>query len=224
MAESDPTETSASQDFRSAKALFVPSLKRDIVPSVAWTWPPWEGRHGNLTGSSKSVANRSEADMPRVSRAMRVSKLIEAMERTMMRFMLLLFVALLCGTSRLAAQQTIEARGITSEVKMEEVTFGHLTELNGKFKLRATEMTFAPGGYIGIHHHVGPGIRYVISGELHVREGGQETVYKAGEYFYETGNIAHAGENKTNLPLRLLVIEILPKDWTGPAVIPPKSQ
>jgi quercetin dioxygenase-like cupin family protein len=146
------------------------------------------------------------------------------MERAMMRFMLLLFVALLYGTGRLAAQQTIEARGITSEVKMEEVTFGHLTELNGKFKLRATEMTFAPGGYIGIHHHVGPGIRYVISGELHVREGGQETVYKAGEYFYETGNIAHAGENKTNLPLRLLVIEILPKDWTGPAVIPPKSQ
>ena len=28
----DPTETLAAQDFRSAKALFVPSLKRDIVP------------------------------------------------------------------------------------------------------------------------------------------------------------------------------------------------
>jgi hypothetical protein len=60
------------------------------------------------------------------------------MERTMMRFMLLLFVTLLCGTGRLAAQQTVEARGVTSEVKMEEVTFGHLLELNGKFKLRAT--------------------------------------------------------------------------------------
>ena len=143
----------------------------------------------------------------------------------MMRFMLLLFVALLFGTGRLAAQQTIEVRGITSEVKMEEVTFGHLAELNGKFKLRATEMTFEPGGYIGIHHHVGPGIRYVISGELTMAQvGGQETVYKTGEYFYETGNLAHAGENKTNLPLRLIVIEILPKDWTGPAVIPPRSQ
>jgi putative ABC transport system substrate-binding protein len=30
----DPTETWAAQDFRSAKALFVPSLKRDIVPSI----------------------------------------------------------------------------------------------------------------------------------------------------------------------------------------------
>ena len=143
----------------------------------------------------------------------------------MMRFMLLLFMALLFGTGRLAAQQTVEVRGITSEVKMEEVTFGHLPELNGKFKLRATEMTFEPGGYIGIHHHVGPGIRYVISGELTMAQvGGQETVYKTGEYFYETGNLAHAGENKTNLPLRLIVIEILPKDWTGPAVIPPRSQ
>jgi quercetin dioxygenase-like cupin family protein len=56
-------------------------------------------------------------------------------------------------------------------------------ELNGKFKLRATELTFAPDGYIGVHHHVGPGIRFVISGELTFAEGGQETVYKAGEYF-----------------------------------------
>ena len=32
----DPQETLATQDFRSAKALFVPSLKRDIVPSIAW--------------------------------------------------------------------------------------------------------------------------------------------------------------------------------------------
>src|SRR5258708_4586990 len=32
--EFDPTETWAAQDFRSAKALFVPSLKRDIVPSI----------------------------------------------------------------------------------------------------------------------------------------------------------------------------------------------
>jgi hypothetical protein len=31
----DPSETWAGQDFRSAKALFVPSLKRDIVPSIA---------------------------------------------------------------------------------------------------------------------------------------------------------------------------------------------
>ena len=28
----------------------------------------------------------------------------------------------------------VEARGITSVIKVEEITFGHLTELNGKSK------------------------------------------------------------------------------------------
>jgi hypothetical protein len=37
MAESDPTETLAASDFRTAKSIVRPSLKRDIVPSVAWT-------------------------------------------------------------------------------------------------------------------------------------------------------------------------------------------
>ena len=142
----------------------------------------------------------------------------------MMRFTLLFLMALLSGANRSAAQEKVEVRGVTSVVKIEEVTFGHLSELNGKFKLRATELTFAPGGLIGEHHHIGPGIRYIISGELTFIEGGQSTVYKAGDYYYETGNIAHSAENKTNLPLRILVMEILPKDWSGPAMIPPRSE
>src|SRR5215510_7276910 len=39
----DPTETSAAQDFCSAKALFVLSLKRDIVLCIACTRPPAGG-------------------------------------------------------------------------------------------------------------------------------------------------------------------------------------
>src|SRR5262245_30669010 len=44
----DPTETWAAQDFRSAKALCVPSLKRDIVP-LYWHAHDLrrEGSHGN---------------------------------------------------------------------------------------------------------------------------------------------------------------------------------
>jgi quercetin dioxygenase-like cupin family protein len=146
------------------------------------------------------------------------------MEKTMRRFSLLLLVALLGGTDRLAAQEKVEVRGVTPVVKIEEVTFGHLSELNGRFKLRATEFTFAPGAFIGGHHHVGPGIRYVISGELTFTEGGQSTVYKAGEYYYETGNLAHSAENRTSLRLHVLVMEIIPKDWSGPAMIPPRSE
>jgi quercetin dioxygenase-like cupin family protein len=146
------------------------------------------------------------------------------MERMMMRFALLLFMVLLSGTGRLAAQEKVEARGITPVIKLEEVIFGHLNELNGKFKMRATEVTFAPDGYLGVHHHVGPGIRYVLSGELTFTEGGHVTVYKAGDYFFETGNLAHTAQNKTNLPLRILFVEILPKNWAAPTVIPPSAQ
>jgi quercetin dioxygenase-like cupin family protein len=144
------------------------------------------------------------------------------MEKPMMRFTLLLFMILLSGVHPLAAQQNVEARGITSVIKLEEVIFGHLAELNGKFKLRCTELTFAPGGYLGVHHHVGPGIRHVLSGGVTFTEGGQTTIYKAGDYFFETGNLAHTAQNETNLPLRILFVEILPKDWAGPAVVPPK--
>ena len=36
--------------------------------------------------------------------------------------------------------------------------YGHMDmeAINGKFKMRATEVTFAPGAYLGVHHHVGP--------------------------------------------------------------------
>jgi quercetin dioxygenase-like cupin family protein len=146
------------------------------------------------------------------------------METTMTRFTLLLFVALLCGAHRLAAQEKVEVRGITSEVKLDEVTFGHLNELNGKFRMRATEQTLAPGAYVGVHHHVGPGVRYILSGELTFTVGGSSTVYKAGDYYFETGNLAHTAENKTDQPVRILIVEIIPKDWGGPAVILPKSQ
>ena len=139
-----------------------------------------------------------------------------------MRLTVLLVAVLLGGADRLAAQEKVEAQGITQAIKLEEVVYGHLTELNGKFKLRATEVTFAPDAYLGAHHPVGPGIRYVLSGEVTFIEGGQATIYKAGDYFFESGNIVHTSQNKTKSPLVILFVEILPKDWDAPTVVPPK--
>jgi hypothetical protein len=62
---------------------------------------------------------------------------LKLMEKTMIRFTLLLSVALLSGADRLAAQQNVEAQSITSMVKLEEVISGQLVQLNGKFKLRS---------------------------------------------------------------------------------------
>jgi hypothetical protein len=72
----------------------------------------------------------------------------------MMRSALLLVVALLGGADRLAAQEAVEMRGITPSIKLEETVYGHMdmAEVNGKYKMRATEVTFAPGAYLGVHH------------------------------------------------------------------------
>ena len=105
---------------------------------------------------------------------------------------------------------------------MEQWNQSAQTAINGKFKMRATEVTFSPDAFLGPHHHVGPGIRYVLAGEVAFTEGGQTTIYKAGDYFFETGNLAHTAQNKTDKPLRILFFEILPKDWTAPTVILPK--
>jgi quercetin dioxygenase-like cupin family protein len=145
------------------------------------------------------------------------------METTMKRFTLLLLATLLSGADPVSAQEKVEATGIASMVKLDEVVFGHLRELNGKFKLRATEVTFAPGASLGAHHHVGPGIRYVLSGKVTFTEGGQTTIYESGDYFYEAGNIAHTARNQTDSLLRMVFFEIIPADWGGPTVIPPKS-
>ena len=40
-----------------------------------------------------------------------------------------------------------------AKVKHERVISCHLTELNGKYKLRITELTFEPGGHAGERQH-----------------------------------------------------------------------
>ena len=60
----------------------------------------------------------------------------------------------------------VDTKGLTARIKFEEVISGPLAEVNGRFKLRVTELTLAPGGHIGEHNHLGPGIRQVTAGEM----------------------------------------------------------
>ena len=140
----------------------------------------------------------------------------------MKRLMLCLAVVLLGGAGDSAAQGKVEARGLSAKIRLEEVLSGHLVELNGKFKMRATEVTFAPGAELGVHHHAGPGIRYVLAGTLTFTQAGKATTYRAGDFFYESGNVAHTARNTAKTPLRVLFIEVLPADWTGPTMVPPR--
>ena len=142
----------------------------------------------------------------------------------MKRLTLLFFVALLHIAGNASAQQPVERKGVVPTTRLEEAFSGHLTDLNGKYKFRVAEITFEPGAYIGEHQHIGPGVRFVVSGELTSVLSGKTTIYKAGDYFYEPGNMIHTVSNKTRLPAVVIGFDILPADWNGASLVPPKSQ
>jgi quercetin dioxygenase-like cupin family protein len=123
--------------------------------------------------------------------------------------------ALVSGDAGQVAKQ-----GQHGAVKLEHVVAGHLSELNGRYKLRVTEVTYDPAGFIGDHHHVGPGIRCVTAGELTYLQSERSTVYRSGDCFFESGDISHTAVNRTDRPTVLLSFEVLPADWTEGSAIP----
>ncbi len=117
-------------------------------------------------------------------------------------------------------QEQVKKDGFESVIKLEQIISGHLTALNGKYKLRATQTTYLPGGFIGEHHHVGPGIRYVVSGQLTYIQSDTTRIFNSGDYFYESGDISHTAYNRTKEPVVILNFELLPAEWKGSSPIP----
>ena len=117
----------------------------------------------------------------------------------------------------------VEMHGVKAAMKFEAPVEGFLQPLNDKLKLRATEVDLEPGAALGDHLHVGPGIRLLLAGELTIvqAESGKELQVRAGDYFYEAGDQSFRVENRTPQPARLLVVELLPADWQGSAMVPP---
>ena len=132
------------------------------------------------------------------------------------------FLAAGLAIARTATAQapTVEKSGQHSKIKLEQVVAGHLAELNGKYKLRVTEVTYDPGGFIGTHHHAGPGIRCVTTGELSYEQPDKTTIYRPGDCFFETGDVAHTAHNLNKTPVVLLNFELLPVSWSEGSAIP----
>jgi quercetin dioxygenase-like cupin family protein len=116
----------------------------------------------------------------------------------------------------------VDTNGLVAKIKFEAPLSGFLSEINGKYKLRVTELTLAPGGHVGEHNHVGPGIRQVTSGYMTYVLPDKTVVYGPGDFFFESGDINHTVFNKTNDPMVHVLFEILPLDLDGPSLIPVK--
>ena len=114
----------------------------------------------------------------------------------------------------------VDTKGLVAKIKYEAVLGGFLSELNERYKLRVTELTLEPGGYVGEHNHVGPGIRQVTSGYMTYVLPDKTVVYGPGEFFFESGDINHTVFNKTDAPMVHVLFEVLPADLKGPSLIP----
>ena len=119
----------------------------------------------------------------------------------------------------------VDTDGVTAKILYEApINGGVLPELKGKYKMRITEITIGPGGHVGDHNHLGPGIRQMTAGEMEYILPDKTVIYRAGDFFFETGDVSHRVNNKTQKPNTHLLFEILPIDLKGPSLILPRDK
>src|SRR5262245_40274134 len=102
----------------------------------------------------------------------------------------------------------VDTKGLVAKIRFEHVLAGYLTEVNGKYKLRVTELTLEPGGHVGEHNHIGPGIRLVTFGEMTYVLPEKTIIYKPGDFFFESGDVNHTVYNKSDKPNQHLLFEV----------------
>ena len=94
-----------------------------------------------------------------------------------------------------------------------------------RLKISVYEVSYQPGGFSAPHRHRCPVIGYVTTGALRSQSaGGQETIYRAGDAFYEEANTAHlvsADASKTE-PVTFLAFFLC--DRAGPQTVPDSSE
>lgn len=119
----------------------------------------------------------------------------------------------------------VDTEGVTAKILFEApIEGGHLPELSGKYKLRVTEVTIAPGGHVGAHNHLGPGIRQMTDGEMEYVLPDETIIYQPGDFFFEAGDVSHRVNNRTSKPNTHLLFEILSTDVEGTSLILPRDE
>ncbi len=84
---------------------------------------------------------------------------------------------------------------------------------------RCDQVDFPPGGVAYRHTHPGPGIRYLLAGELTIESPEGVRTYRPGEAWFEGADypvVATASETEDTAFVRVLV---LPREWAGTRTI-----
>jgi len=85
--------------------------------------------------------------------------------------------------------------------------------------IRCDRIDFPPGGVAYRHTHPGPGIRYLLQGELDVHTEGQSSAYGPGGAWFESGADPVLAEASLHHPTAFVRVLILPAEWAGKRTI-----
>jgi quercetin dioxygenase-like cupin family protein len=106
-----------------------------------------------------------------------------------------------------------------------------LPPLDGReVRVKLVDVTYAPGGANTAHTHPCPVIGYVLAGALRMRvNDGPETIYRAGDTFYEAPGDVHATSANASAtePARFLAYFTCDRDvaeLSSPAPVPQREK
>ncbi|HEX7027206.1 MAG TPA: cupin domain-containing protein [Gammaproteobacteria bacterium] len=115
----------------------------------------------------------------------------------------------------LRAEGPKENKGIESVKALGGVSLeGELAGVTGRM-LRARELIIAPGGVVAVHQHDGrPGMAYILEGEIveHRSDVAAPVIRSEGAAAFEKTGLTHWWENKSDKPVRALVVDIVPAE------------
>jgi len=107
-----------------------------------------------------------------------------------------------------------ESRGITSVTPVGSVGLSSEFEgMQGRI-LRAREIVIAPGGVVAVHeHNKRPGVAYILEGEIieHRNDQNEPIQRQPGDAAFEQTGVVHWWENRSDKPVRALVVDVVPE-------------
>jgi quercetin dioxygenase-like cupin family protein len=85
--------------------------------------------------------------------------------------------------------------------------------------VRCDRIDFPPGGIAYTHTHPGPGIRYLLAGELEVETEGHARFYGSGGAWFESGPEPVVARASAHLATSFVRVLVLPAEWAGKRTI-----
>ena len=108
---------------------------------------------------------------------------------------------------------------LLDEEPADALTAGEV-ELGGDWVVRLDRVDFPPGGIAYRHVHPGPGIRYLLHGELTIdRSDGDPRTHRGGEAWFEGADDPVLATASTTEDTAFVRVLLLPAEWAGKRTI-----